>query len=1315
MTRGDDNAFDQTALMAMEHFRLETRVGQGGMAEIWRGVDCRDGQRVAIKRILKTPGVELSPDMSARMLLEGRAMRNVRHPNVARCVDVGFDAGLPFLVLEWLEGEDLQARLQREGALPEHELVDIAMQALAGLEACHEQGIVHRDIKPANIFLVQEGDQTRVKLLDFGVARISEQLTRLTQTGSVIGTPSYLSPEQVRGLMTVDHRADIYAMGVLLYQMATGQLPFDAEEQVAVMLKIVSETPLLPSELRPDLSEYLEEVIFRAMMRSPSERYATAADMAAALGHQLRAASGATRSLRQPLEATPRINTTVELRLVTLLLVDLGAGTAAGAAVPEGQLRAAVQSVEDEAGAGLPLGRQVAGLFGLQKSTGDEALRAVRAGLAICAQPHEQPPRLMVSTLHVALAEGLQLDGDALDRTTRALAELPAGELVLDPKTAQLLGARVQLAEVDGHRCVRSLTDQTAPFRQVLGVRTETVGREEELAVVRATARRAADNGEPEATLLLGPAGIGKSRLLDELLPELERGAALFLHGVGDLARARTAHSLLAFAVRQAAGINLGQDELTSWATLERLVARFVDEHDEAASIADFLGAAIGLPERRSTSLTMARADPELLRQRTEDAFAELLAAAGRRGPVVLCLDDLQWGDRESVALCEALLERLDETPLYVLACARPELLDRHPDLFQEVDGTHLEIKPLGRRAMRKLVGAIVGDLDKEARDLVVARSDGNPYFAEELISWLAANELLERRGEVMVLREQPGQLELPAGVEIAIQGRLDRLPGQLKELLKSAAVFGESLWESGCEALGFSEVADRLRKLEEARFVTPRPRSRIAGTKEWTFRHGLLQQVAYRMLPTDRRQAVHLTTAGWLEEVGETDAELLARHYEEGGDLLAAARHQALAGASSQLKGNLEQALAYFSASLQPEQIPARERNRRTLGLARAHYHLGQHVEALEALDRLEQGADAETAAGRVALDAMVLRGKVLLGQGQFDGAEQVLDQAVAAMQLPLEADGILDAKYALFWVIWIQGRYSETGPVAEEMIKLAGRQGRDDQLFAAKVCLAYYHVAEGDLSRSVALAREAAGHARTLGHPLKEVDALLLLGSTLRMVGQAAEARESLQEALRLAAQRKSMHHLANIQPCLGGVLARQGEFEAALAHFGAGAKQARELGNDRSLAIALAGQARALCTWARQGSEDEAIGLAEQALELSAGRALPVEAEARLALTEIHLWRGEPAAAVEQIQAAVRLLDQLGVQEEEEMDILLAAHLAHAAAGQPDEAGQMLVRAHQRLQTKAARISDEAVKASFLRDVPANREVATRWAQR
>jgi serine/threonine-protein kinase len=257
-------------------YRVERAIGAGGMGAVYKATNARTGKAVALKWL--RPKLAAEPRAAQRFIREARASARVRHPNVVDIYDVEEHAGQAFLVLELLEGETLRELLRRK-TLGIGETLALLLPAMRGVAAAHAQGVVHRDIKPDNLFITRDaGDPSRVvpKVLDFGISKLAADTPlaegTLTATGALLGTPHYMSLEQLQG-SEADARSDIYAFGVVLYECFTGKRPFDSDNFSAIVVKVATETPADPVSLRPDLPLALRDVVAKAMARKREERY----------------------------------------------------------------------------------------------------------------------------------------------------------------------------------------------------------------------------------------------------------------------------------------------------------------------------------------------------------------------------------------------------------------------------------------------------------------------------------------------------------------------------------------------------------------------------------------------------------------------------------------------------------------------------------------------------------------------------------------------------------------------------------------------------------------------------------------------------------------------------------------------------------------------------------------------------------------------------------------------------------------------------------------------------------------------------------
>lgn len=299
-------------------YQIQFRLGGGGMGEVWRALDTRSGREVAIKVISEQAGDD--PDLRSRFLSEAKASSALNHPNILAVHEVGESAAGPYIVMEYVDGGTVRSLLH-DGRLTVAQAVDIAMQAAEGVTNAHEAGFIHRDLKPENLMITSGGV---VKILDFGLARSLRPEDAAdggrTAAGMIVGTAAYVSPEQLRGERATE-RSDIFALGVVLYEMATGENPFQRNKSIEMFSAILRDEPPAITERVRDAPEELSRTLHRALAKKPEDRHPTARELAADL-RNLQAITGA--PARTEIEPEPDPSPATASRYLTALLVGGG-------------------------------------------------------------------------------------------------------------------------------------------------------------------------------------------------------------------------------------------------------------------------------------------------------------------------------------------------------------------------------------------------------------------------------------------------------------------------------------------------------------------------------------------------------------------------------------------------------------------------------------------------------------------------------------------------------------------------------------------------------------------------------------------------------------------------------------------------------------------------------------------------------------------------------------------------------------------------------------------------------------------------------
>lgn len=868
-------------------FTIEHLAGSGGMGQVYRARDRRSGRLVALKVMHDAERLELE-----RFAREARILATLSHPGVVRYIDSGTTPeGEPYLVMEWLSGETLSARLQRTHVTLAESL-SLGRRVASALGAIHRRGIVHRDLKPSNLFL-RNSAIDEVALIDFGMARRPVADPKLTVTGTMLGTPGYVSPEQVYSVSSLDGRADLFSLGCVMYRCLSGRAPFRSHEGLRMLLEGTSDRLPRLRDLRPTLPRALDELVARMLAYSPDDRPHSADAVAAELlaieesDPRTLGGIGGTRSVQAE-------KMSAERRLLCLVVARPpergGAGPVSGAdpVELERELRVIVERYRGKLDR-LPNGVVLAVVSSADAAT-DLAARAARCALAI--------RRLFGgggggggADGAVALVTGREVLGPALPESAlldRALDLLEPQEgapgerpVRIDELTAALLRQRFDTGASGLHLC-GELADPDRPVPPggpgrparpgpSAGELVAFVGREQELAQLETIFDQCVEERVASMVLLTGAAGAGKSRLRRELMRRLEaRGQGIELWLVeADAQQAGSPFSVIAQVLRRALG--LGPDE-TPEARCAKILARLARHPGGAgAELADRLGELVGARYGdEGGEAGAARQEQTPLSENTRQAFLSFLRVECAARPVVIALEDLHWGDLPSIKLIDAALGALADQPLMVLAIARTELHEIFPRLWADRGVQEIRLRKLPRRACEQLARQVLGDAaEDEALRRLVERSEGHPAFLEELLRAAAAGG--------------PG-VETPHSVLAMLQARIERLDPAARRVLRAASIFGETFWRGGVEVLlGGGEAAAWLTELVEQDVVAIEEDGRFPGDLQLRFRHPLVREVAYGMLTESDRVTGHWLAGQWLEQVGEPDSDVIARHYELG------------------------------------------------------------------------------------------------------------------------------------------------------------------------------------------------------------------------------------------------------------------------------------------------------------------------------------------------------------------------------------------------------------------------------------------------
>lgn len=882
-----------------ERFVIERLAGSGGMSTVYRALDQKTGKPVAIKYLALRTSLQQE---AARFMREIRILADLHHPGIVAYVHHGQSAaGLPYLVMEWLEGEDLEHRLKR-GPLSISQSVLLVKTVCSALQLLHSRDIVHRDIKPTNLFL-RDGRLDGVTLLDMGVARHSVSNRTVTQTGYIVGTPEYMSPEQARGVRDITPASDIFSLGCVLYECLTGQPSFLSEQVSALLARILfDDAPRLSTSWR-NVSPQLDELVQSMLRRDPAQRPATASalldeldkipviDESASISPLPKAQTGVSAEEQQLVsvvmavdacaekdegtaEAASPSQVSADRSLLRLRLADFPAPIEW---LADGSLCATLRSQ----GSAVDQVTSAARLALAIREAWPSAIIAMSTGRSIV---RERLPIGEAIERSVRLLRGAQERLQVSPEGSRSLAQVTRGVWV-DPLSADFLERRFVLETQPDGRVLIAELDSMDEARTLLGRPTTYVGRDNDLSMLELALSNVLEELAPWAVLVTAPPGFGKSRLRHEFVRRkgLQGQPLSLLAGRGDPLAVGTPYAPLAQALRRACGIYSSDPGPEQQAKIRQHLQDLFSAQSGGdaqaamggvpATLAEFLGELMGVhfPDETSVQLRAARSDPKVMGDQVTQAFLRYLSQAASSVPVLLIVEDLHWCDSQSIKLIDMALREVKQ-PLLVLALARTDIHTLYPQLWA---GRVQEIKlsGLSRRPAERLVRQILGEEASAALvTQLVTKADGNAFYLEELIRAVATGK----------------SDSLPETILAMLQVRLRTLDPISRRVLRAASVFGESFWIKGVQALQPAqlteyELAQTIASLVEAELIAPRRESRLPNEAEYGFRHSLVREATYGLLTDEDRVNAHCLAAAYLQDAGEPDPMVLAEHWRLG------------------------------------------------------------------------------------------------------------------------------------------------------------------------------------------------------------------------------------------------------------------------------------------------------------------------------------------------------------------------------------------------------------------------------------------------
>ncbi len=842
-------------------YEIIEEVGRGGMAAVYRARQASIERDVAIKIILGAFGED--EQAIIRFQREARLIARLEHPHILPVHDFDGAHRPPYIVMRYLDGGTLKDFLQR-GQLQVDEALYILRQIGSALDYAHRQGVVHRDIKPSNIMIDRDGNAF---VTDFGIARMTViDGQQITSPGAMLGTPDYISPEQVRGESDLDYRADIYSLGVVSFQMLSGRLPFQGNTPMSVVVKHLHDPLPNITEFKPELPQEVNTIIRKALAKDREERYSSIItfidDLSHVLGKTVMIAPDRLRQVAQQVmsrrefesqralkkEGDSRSTPFEQNKTVTVLyanaaeyaeIVDAARGPEASRRAIKALWDAVTLIIGERSGKVLERSEgDLLAVWGVETASEDDAVQAVYAALEVLTALRDQGWAVLSGDedkealpIKVGIHSGLALlvfenesgawsaSGGPVNLAQR-LADHAEGDILISKDTFRSVQGLFDVLPRDPLR-MRGRKD-TLPVYQILnakmrslrkelrsveGVATSMVGRDGELKQLQNAYLDAVEEHETQLVTITAEAGMGKSRLLYEFSQWSELRKELFwvLRGRATLASINHPYALLRDIVSFRYEI-LKDDSPTA---IEKKLTRGVAEQTGLdAEIAHLLGHLCGYDMSAGRYLGGLLGDPVQLGIRARQAGLLFLERLAENGPVVAELEDIHYADIASLELISELLRKRHDVPLIMIALARPSIIERYPAWGAGVRfHTRINLQPLGRRESRDLVAEILqkaSEVPRELRDLLVERGEGNPLYLEELIKMMVEDHIVLKETPD-VWRVEASRLEnlrVPPTLVGVLQARFDSLLYPEKVVLQRASAIGRVFYDSLIDTL---------------------------------------------------------------------------------------------------------------------------------------------------------------------------------------------------------------------------------------------------------------------------------------------------------------------------------------------------------------------------------------------------------------------------------------------------------------------------------------------------------------------------------
>ena len=982
----------------ISHYKILEKIGEGGMGEVYLAEDTELDRKVALKFL--PLHYATNPEIKTRFKREAKAAAALDHPNICTVHEIDEAGGQTFIVMAFIEGQSLKNKIET-GSLGLDEALDIAIQVADGLQEAHEKGIFHRDIKSANIMLTSKG---QAKIVDFGLAKLTGH-TKLTQSDTTLGTIAYMSPEQMQG-ETVDHRTDLWSLGVVLYEMVTARLPFEEDYEAAIIYSILNDFPKLPSEIREELPVELEKIILKCLRKEPKDRYSSAHTVLTDLKKLQKALKAEKHEAIAYRKEKPETKKETERRQATVMFAEISGYNEMLGSMDAEEVATIMNSCFDMFGAIVGMyggkidkimGGSFTAFFGVPAAIEDAPKEAINTAIEMRNKLYQfnQEKNLKIHLdIHIGIDTGMVLAGamgtdgkkqfTAMGDTVNLASQLKdlsaKGHISVGPSTYRYTKNEFE------YKQLKPITlkgkKKPVPMFELLSTKekihragldaermiySEMVGRDKELNMLELHVLKVI-SGEGSIVNVIADAGIGKSRLIAELKTKEAIKRVTLLEGRALSFGKNLSYHPIIDILKNWANIKEEDSEKESFSKLEKAISNIYPEG--FVEVFPFIATLMGMKLAGKHAERVTGIKGEAMEKLILKNIRELIIKGADLRPIVYIIEDLHWADMSSIELLESLFRLAENHNILFINIFRPnyeETSERILETIKERCGNYhseLYLEPLDDHQCEVLIQNLIkaSGLPTDIRATIASRAEGNPFFIEEVVrSFIDEGALLLQNGSFKVT-ERIDTVEIPETIQDVLMVRIDRLDEQTKSLLKNASVIGRYFFHKilAAVAKAMEDMDERLEYLQGVQLILE---SKRVKELEYLFKHALAQEVTYESILLKKRKELHLQVANAIESCFSERLHefygMLALHYSKGENLEKAEEYLIKAGEEALKAAASSEALTYYQEALKlylkqagdtadPEKIAMLEKN-----IALALHNKGYFADAVGHFDK--------------------------------------------------------------------------------------------------------------------------------------------------------------------------------------------------------------------------------------------------------------------------------------------------------------------------------------------------------------------------